>query len=293
MKIEFLQTSYDRYNSGSGSGAGKRRDGGLFWWTMIITVLIGLCCFSWFFSIYVFSHPEKPFNYNLLTKLGKLEPVERFTENNAPAGAAGFLAPKAAYARFAPGPGRLGKAQLEVTNDLLKRQYLLNYKEEKPVYVSGHFRIDQIHPLEAGDPIGTGIVLRGTAIDYTALDFEYIVPTKSAVDVSPFKVGDVIELTGPKHYASVVHVSHLPEERVALSLISLTYPTLGETGQKTVKGGQQAPLPRIAQAPPALLDLSAAWPLTSEGRADAVPHPEVTEDPAKTVEKAEVVAVSE
>jgi len=254
MKVEFIQSSYDRY-SGSSGGDERRGDRSLFWWTMLITVLLGLCCFSWFFSIYVFSHPEKPFNHRLLTKLKKLEPLKDFNGLNAPS-SGGFLSPKEAYARFAP--GRLGKTHLEVTNNLLKRNFVLNYEEEKPIYVAGQFRVEQIRPLGAGDPIRQGFVLRGPAIDYTALDFEYVIPTKDPIENSPFQIGDVVEISGPTHYASVVHVAHLPEERVSVSLIAIIYPNVGSE-------------PVIAQMPPSVLNLAADWPLTDGARGSEVP----------------------
>ena len=64
----------------------RRTDGGLFWWSIAITVLLGLAVFSWFFCIYVFTHPEKPFNYGLLNRFHKLEALRLFSEKDIPSG---------------------------------------------------------------------------------------------------------------------------------------------------------------------------------------------------------------
>src|SRR5436189_6111571 len=80
MNAQFLSDGSDfRSRGGGGSNFAKnRRDNGLFWWTILITLLIGVATFCWFFSIMVFKYPEKSFNYRLLTKLEKLERIARF-----------------------------------------------------------------------------------------------------------------------------------------------------------------------------------------------------------------------
>src|SRR3954468_10816976 len=90
MRAQFLNDGSDfRARGGGGHLAKDRRDNGLFWWTILITLLIGVATFCWFFSIMVFKYPEKPFNYRLLTKLEKLERIARFDPlaANAPAAA--------------------------------------------------------------------------------------------------------------------------------------------------------------------------------------------------------------
>src|SRR6187401_3251752 len=79
MRAQFLSDGSDfRARGGGGHFAKDRRGNGLFWWTILITLLIGVATFCWFFSIMVFKYPEKPFNYRLLTKLEKLEPIAKF-----------------------------------------------------------------------------------------------------------------------------------------------------------------------------------------------------------------------
>ena len=131
MRFEFIQ-QHDGYRGG-GSSAQLRADSGLFWWTVIITILAGLATFCWFFSIYVFAHPEKPLNYQLLTKLDKLEEVKDYSPTNVPGGP--IKSPKDLYGRFY----RFSPSHLEVKNDILKRSFISNYKEEKPLYLTGTF----------------------------------------------------------------------------------------------------------------------------------------------------------
>ena len=52
--------------------------GSLFLWSVVIVVLLGLNAFSWIFCMYVFGNPEVPFNYQLLSKLDKLDPITGF-----------------------------------------------------------------------------------------------------------------------------------------------------------------------------------------------------------------------
>src|SRR4051812_11614293 len=112
MHAQFLSDGSDfRSRGGGGNLAKGRRDEGLFWWTILITLLIGVATCCWFFSIMVFRYPEKPFNYRLLTKLEKLEPLARFD-------------PLAANSSTAPGAGvpvvkRLPNGTFNNARDLL------------------------------------------------------------------------------------------------------------------------------------------------------------------------------
>jgi len=95
-------------------------------WSIFIFLLLALATVSWFFSIMVFSYPEKPFHYKLLTKLEKLEPIKKFPLNSVPHGefvTAGKLLEQ--YLFFTPDKFR-------VTNDVLKREYIRNFKERSP-----------------------------------------------------------------------------------------------------------------------------------------------------------------
>src|SRR5688572_485471 len=79
MHAQFLSDGSDFRSHGGGSNLAKgRRDEGRFWWTILISLLIGVATFCWFFSIIVFKSHEKSFNHRLLTRLEKLEPLATF-----------------------------------------------------------------------------------------------------------------------------------------------------------------------------------------------------------------------
>ena len=89
MSVEYVTRSNDpgpsvrtrQKHTGEGSG-----NGGLFWWTIGLIILSGVAIFSWVFCLYVFSYPDKPFNYDLLTRLEKLEPPMDFKIMEVPSG---------------------------------------------------------------------------------------------------------------------------------------------------------------------------------------------------------------
>src|ERR1700710_597403 len=87
MRAQFLSDGSDyRPRSGGGNFSRKQGGSGMFWWTIIITLLLGVATFSWIFSMVVFKYPEKPFNYRLLGKLKKLEPLTAFHPLHVPNG---------------------------------------------------------------------------------------------------------------------------------------------------------------------------------------------------------------
>src|SRR5688572_24556149 len=145
MHAQFLSDGSDFRSHGGGSNLAKgRRDEGLFWWTILITLLLGVAICCWFFSIMVFKYPEKPFNYRLLTKLEKLEPIARFDPLAAGSSSAAVIK-RLPNGTFHNARDLLNKYynynpdQLRLTNSLLKRSYILNYSAESPVYVKGTY----------------------------------------------------------------------------------------------------------------------------------------------------------
>ena len=58
--------------------------GSLFWWTMLIILLALAAIASWTFCLFAFNYPEKPVNYWVLQKFNKLEPLQRFSNADAP-----------------------------------------------------------------------------------------------------------------------------------------------------------------------------------------------------------------
>ncbi|MEM0969889.1 MAG: hypothetical protein AAGJ31_11100 [Verrucomicrobiota bacterium] len=110
----------------------KKGNDGLFFWAILLTTQVGLTAFSWTFCMYVFSQPEKAFNYGLLTRFEKLSPLRDFSPNTAPRGK--FLTARDLYAQYHDYSAR----ELRAASGLLRRQYVRNYRAiERVQYVRG------------------------------------------------------------------------------------------------------------------------------------------------------------
>ncbi|CAN5263717.1 hypothetical protein BH23VER1_BH23VER1_06000 [soil metagenome] len=226
-----------------------RKDSGLFWWTVLITVMLGVATFCWFFSIYVFAHPEKPFAYRLLTKLEKIEPPQKFSALTVPTGQ--FLTPKEAYGKFYAFDDRY----LEIDNSLLKRHYLTNYKEEAPLYMRGLFRIFQVRRLTDADAFTAGVVVRARSHDYPNVVVEYLFPSDQAPErpESLLSIGDDLTLDKTSTFASVIHIEKLRDDNLCFTLVPLVYGSY-----------EVADVGKISLSPPQRLNLEAPWPVTDE-----------------------------
>ena len=131
-----------------------RQDGGLFGWTVLILLLIGVAIFCWIGSFYVFGHPEKPLSYEILSKLKKIESPKRFELTAAPRGE--FLRAPQIMERYAA----MRPRQLERTNEVLLRNYLRNFKpcDGLVPYVLGTFNILDSFELTGDDFFPSGVV---------------------------------------------------------------------------------------------------------------------------------------
>ncbi len=243
MQVRFLGDSGD-FRSNGGSGAVRNKpSSGLFWWTIFITLLIGLAVFSWFFCIFVFSHPEKPFSYRLLAKVKKLDPIRRFTQYSVPQGK--FLNAREVLGDYF----NYSEDQLEVTNDLLKRAYIKNYKEQAPQYLKGEFNVIASRPLGSSDVFTSGMVVRARAADFEDVDVEIVLPGVDSNSGS-IPAGQKIMLNQKATFASVIHVQKLQGDRVCVSVVPLAYQGFNtEAGQPLV------------MKEPSLLNMEAAWPI--------------------------------
>src|ERR1700674_4375917 len=96
----------------------------LFGWTVFLLLLCGFAVACWIGTFYVFSHPEKPFSYQLLTKLNKLDPPKRFELTVAPSGE--FLTADKLLAKY----GAMTPSQLDETSAGLIRSFLRNYDHQ-------------------------------------------------------------------------------------------------------------------------------------------------------------------
>jgi len=243
MHVQFLSDGSDfRSRSGGGYLAKHRRSGGMFWWTILITLLLGLAVFCWFFSIMVFKYPEKPFNYRLLAKLHKLDPVRTFSPISVPHGK--FLNAKdllSAYYYF-------NAEKLRFTNDSLKRNFILNYANENPVYVKGTFTVVQSRKLAAGDVFGEGWVVRAKSVDMEDVQVELLLPGKTTV--SPYKEGEAFVMDNKSTFGSVLHIERTTGDGICATLVPIVY------GKYAVGSDH-----RISLTPPEQINVEAHFPL--------------------------------
>jgi len=247
LQVEFTKAGRGRHGRSGSNLALRRGDPWLFWWTIAIFLLIALTTFSWFISLYIFRHPEKPRNYRLLARFHKLEPLVKFNERSVPQGK--FHTSKEIYARFF----NFSEHELTAQNELFKRHYIRNYADEQPVYIKGDFRIYKVSELTPERPFMSGLVVRAKSVDLPNVSIEYIFPTESLPRRKP-QYGDPLVLTSNDSFASVLHVSRLPEESLCFSVVPLTYHSYRPAG------GKEA----IALSPPERLNLEASWPLTND-----------------------------
>lgn len=248
-------------NSKGGFGPGPSRparsESSLLWWTISLTLLMALCVFSWFFSIYVFTYPERPFNYNLLTNLDKIEPLKKFVATkDLPSGE--FLAPKDCYNRYFSLSDHLTRHQ----NQLFKQNYILNYKDKErpPVYLKGKFEVAQVRRLAASDVFQKGLVLRCKSLELPNLILELVMPTAKA-PAAVFEVGQEVALDSTETFASVIHMEKLGVNNLSVTAVSLVY------HQWRVNDGAAM----VMESPPERLNLSGNWPILQEALTVSLP----------------------
>ncbi len=261
--VEFLKTP--RGSLSRAAAAVKQTDGGIFWWTIAIIVLMALAVFSWVSCIYIFTHPEKPYNYKLLSRMHRLPELKAFTEEDVPSGKS--LSPPELYQKFYP----FSDENLANHNDLLRRNYITNFKsrDEKPYYVRGRFRVVQARPLGAGDVFPQGVVVRAVAVnddgkEYRNVVVEYVLPTAKARVGVDFASGDLLDIdsrrSGKRLYGSVLNVHRLNEDVLLFTVVPLLY------GEHQIDAAKN----RVLRAcPPEVLDFSASFPLTDAGSSAA------------------------
>ena len=245
MRAQFLSDGSDFRSRGSGGDYGRPRGGNdMFWWTIAITLLMGVATFSWIFSIMVFKYPEKPFNYSLLTKLKKLEPLEVFEPIKVPRGE--YLDPKKFLSKYY----YLNADQLRVKNDILKRAYILNYKEESPDYIKGTFNVLNSRPLTEKDVMTSGWVVRGRSVEMEDVDVEIIFPGRD-IKKSPYQDGETFTLDNKSTFAALLHVGRGANDAICGTLVPIVYGSFAISGDK-----------EVALTPPSKLNMAARWPIT-------------------------------
>lgn len=249
LHVEFMSGSRSPYAKPAQTLPPPRGDAGLFWWTITIFLLLAFTTFSWLSSLYIFRHPEKPRNYRVLAKFHKLKPLKKFNERSVPQGK--FHDAGEIYNKYFG----LGGEELNVQNDLFKRNYIRNYDDAPPVYVRGKYRIYKVEDLTPDRPFMSGMVVRAKSIHLPNVSIEFVFPTE-ALPRERLSYGDELVLDTNESFASVLHISALPEDSLCLTVVPLTYNYFSVNPADAHR--------YTVLSPPELLNMDAPWPVTDD-----------------------------
>jgi hypothetical protein len=201
----------------------------LFGWTVFILLLCGFAVACWIGTFYVFNHPEQPFNYQLLTKLNKLEPPKRFELTAAPPGE--FLGADKLLEKY----GAMTAPQLsEESNDLL-RSYLRNYDHQigKVPYAIGKFTVLDAFVTTETEYFGTGMAVLAQSNEVPTVYIEQIFPAEKQDLPAMQRVlatGLGLELRRSYDLSAVTHITNLGEGKLLFTCVPLLYGSYGQMG---------------------------------------------------------------
>ncbi len=246
MRSQFLNDGSDFRSRSGGQFARERRSSGMFWWTIVITMLLAIATFCWIFSIMVFKYPEKPYNYSLLARLKKIEPLAKFDPLAVPHGQFRTAKEMLKYSD-------LNAEQLRVKNALLKRAYIRNYREDNPEYIKGTFVVLHSRPLTAADVMPGGWVARARSVDIEDVEVEILLPGADPAK-APYEDGQHVTFENKTTFAAVVHLDRNTgkgADGICASVVPIVY------GEHLRSGDA-----KIALKAPARLNMESRWPLT-------------------------------
>ncbi len=237
------------------SEPGATKDGSLFIWTVVIILLVGVAIACWIGSFYIFGHPEKPFSYQVLTKLKKLDPPKRFELTGAPRGE--FLRASQIAERF----GKMTPRQLANTSEVLLRNYLRNYKltQDLVPYLVGTFNILDSFELTGTDFFPSGVVALAQSKDTPGVLLEQIFPAEPQVIPALHRTlltGLDIDLKRENELAAIINVARLDDGRLKVTAVSILYPSYEST---TASG-------TFSLDPPTKLEVAAGRPVLTAAR---------------------------
>lgn len=193
----------------------------MFWWMLANILAIAFAIASWFVCLNLFRDPTNETSYQLMLKVGRLDPLEAYEPDTTPRPnrTADALELEAQYQRFK-------KDDLKILNHELLRAYLTNFKKAKFLtYVKGDFKIIESRALTENDFLPQGVITRAQAmvtserakepIAYPVF-IECLFPSKNA-SPDQFPAGQTLSLKrhrkdGSPDCAAVLHVSSLDYE---------------------------------------------------------------------------------
>ena len=197
----------------------------LFWWLLANILAIAFAITSWVVCLNLFRDPINPTSYDLMMKVGRVDPLKAFTQNDAPSPQK-VSSPQKLEAEFKS----FGKADLETFNRELLRAYLTNYQKPKYLtYVEGEFEIKGVRELSSDDILSPGVVVKAQALvrpDAVADPIPYpvfaeiIFPTQDAA-LESFQVGNTLTLKKQRDYAAILNVGTMDFEDRDVLLFTL------------------------------------------------------------------------
>jgi hypothetical protein len=201
----------------------------LFGWTVFILLLCGFAVACWIGTFYVFNHPEQPFNYQILTKLNKLEPPKRFELTAAPAGE--FLGADKLLEKY----GAMTAPQLAEESNELLRSYLRNYDHQlgKVPYAIGKFTVLDAFVTGESQYFGTGMTVLAQSNDVPTIYIEQIFPAEKQDLPAMQRVlatGLGLELRRSYDLSAVTHITNLGDGKLLFTCVPLLYGSYGQVG---------------------------------------------------------------
>ncbi len=203
-------------------------DENLFAWTVFILLLCGFALTCWIGTLYIFSHPEIGFAYQLLSRLHKLDSPRRFELTAAPSGE--FLSPDKLLQRY----GSMTANQLSAESDGLLRSYLRNYDHQvsKLPYVTGKFTVLDAIPLQNDRFFTSGVAVIAQSVDVPAVLVEHLFPA-SKENLPAMQhilvTGLGIEFRRSYDLSAIIHVKPASGGRLLFTCVPLLYGPYGTT----------------------------------------------------------------
>jgi hypothetical protein len=227
----------------------------LFGWTVFILLLCGVALACWIGTFYIFTHPEEPFNYQILAKLKKLDPPKRFELTAAPTGE--FLSPEKLLSKY----GSMTALQLDEESKSLMRSYLRNYDHQvgKVPYLTGKYTILDSYPFSPGKFFDSGVDVVAQSVEVPTIYIEHLFP--AAAEHLPamqktLATGLGIELRRSYDLSAIVHIDNLGDGRLLFTCVPLLY---GPYGTTQVGSGFQLD-------PPKVVNLKAGLPVVAQSQ---------------------------
>ncbi len=219
-------------------------------WTLALLLLVGLVAGAWVATYYIFSHPEKPFNYRMLERFGQIDPLQSFPLATAPRGE--FLSAAAVYERFS----NLPEYELNNRNAEFFRNYIENYNRltGRQPYLVGKWKVIETRRLTNDNIIASGVVAIAESVEYPPVIVQCIYPCgpeEAQALHQSLQQGSIISLQRTKDLAALLHISKTRDQRLLISVVPLLY------GAYTMTALEQT----IQLAPPEKLNIEAGWPV--------------------------------